>query len=232
MFSQKQIEEMISSGITPEYILEKLVGQDINVDGITSHGIANTGSFGNIGDAVVSGNMYIQEDTEDSGNLEVEGAVKAKTLEQTEPNWSADLELLPTNQVTSAGLTGEQVYAGLKIFNNILYIVCIFKITNATGAAVSLNTAFGGYQDITLPEEIAQKIVDLTGKTAAEANSARVLTQLNVCSNSLGGTRQCYLQVDNKNTANQISVSVRQYETNNLADGTSISLEARAFMIL
>lgn len=48
MYSKKQILELVKSN--PEAVIKALLGQDINVNGITSKGIANTGNIANTGD--------------------------------------------------------------------------------------------------------------------------------------------------------------------------------------
>ena len=73
MYSEKQIKKLVEE--SPAEIKKALKNEDLEVQGLTAHGIANTGNFGTIGNAVVSGNMYIQEDEDGSGNLEVEGEI-------------------------------------------------------------------------------------------------------------------------------------------------------------
>lgn len=55
MFSEKQIKKMVEE--SPAEVVKALKGQDINVEGITSKGIANTGALANIGDVAVSGKL-------------------------------------------------------------------------------------------------------------------------------------------------------------------------------
>ena len=59
---QAYIEKLVKEGIA-----KQLEGKDINVEGITSKGIANTGAFANIGDVVVSGDITAQG--EEKGRL-------------------------------------------------------------------------------------------------------------------------------------------------------------------
>lgn len=59
MYSEKQILELVKKN--PEAVVKALLGQDINVNGITSKGIANTGNVGITGDLAVSGSINGEE---------------------------------------------------------------------------------------------------------------------------------------------------------------------------
>ena len=71
MFSKKQLEELIAIVVenSPAEVVKALKGQDINVEGITSKGIANTGGFGNIGNVAISGELSVIGDTKVFENI-------------------------------------------------------------------------------------------------------------------------------------------------------------------
>ena len=55
MYSENQIAEIVKK--YPQAVVKALEGQDINVEGITSKGIANTGNIANIGDIATTGKI-------------------------------------------------------------------------------------------------------------------------------------------------------------------------------
>lgn len=97
--------------------------------------------------------------------------VVAKTLYQTESNWSLDIDFsslqsLPANCVVS------NVYSKITQWNRELHIVFNFIITNNGETQSSAFNSFNNY--ITLPEEIASKIIDFENKSAHESSFAPI----------------------------------------------------------
>ena len=114
--------------------------EDIQVNGITSKGIANTGNIANIGDIVAT------------------GAISGKTLSQSEPNKEFDIVI---NQDLQGCTESETSFKKCKVINNILYFIVETTLTNNTGANVSFNNlAFKCVVD----NEVASKIYRIDGK--------------------------------------------------------------------
>ena len=85
--------------------------------------------------------------------------IKAKTLEQTHPNWAYDVSSI--EPVAPTGFTATNIFSRLQIINQELEIIFSFSVTNTTEATSSpANIQLG---DITIPEEIAERIIDAKG---------------------------------------------------------------------
>ena len=96
--------------------------------------------------------------------------VKVKTIEQSEPNWQ--INNIFDNISIAEGLTYEKAYGRFEEINGVLYIVHVFKITNNTEASINFVLS----KNITLPEDIAKKIYDVTGKNVNEQSSNNILS--------------------------------------------------------
>lgn len=95
--------------------------------------------------------------------------VVAKTLKQTQANYSLDLSSFTPDNIPS-GITYTLVYGRIEEINGILYIVWLFSLENTTES--SITHANCGI-DITLDEEIAEKIIDISGVSVAENTSTK-----------------------------------------------------------
>lgn len=133
-----------------------ITGKDTTIDGLTSKGIANTGGFANIGDAVISGDLTVQG--------EGKGNVRANTLYQTTPTYDIDL-VLPTE----TNITFTPAYMKAVMLENKLNIVAIFSM-EYTGN-VTQNKLF---ISMDIPEELASKIYDAKGVALNQSGTARM----------------------------------------------------------
>lgn len=150
MYSEKQILELVKKN--PEAVVRALLGQDINVEGITSKGIANTGGLANIGDVTISGNLIVQG--------EGKGKITAKILEQTEAN---KIYLLSNPSLSGRTLT--EIYNKAIVINNMLYIFANFKVTNETESDISSSSVSF---DIEVDNEVGDKIYCLNGEKLSD----------------------------------------------------------------
>lgn len=94
------------------------------------------------------------------------GAVKALTLEQTNPNYSINFNMVGGSPATEA-LTITQIYNRFQVINNRLSIIFNFKIKNET--ASNITCATGGVHfdaTINLDSNIATKLIDINGISA------------------------------------------------------------------
>ena len=155
MFSENQIKEMIKEeAVQPEEVVGLLVGKDINVDGITSKGIANTGAIANIGNVAISGDLIVQG--------EGKGKVIAKTLEQTEANWS-----LPVSIPSITGFEGNGYYA-IKKINGEIHLIFAVAYKNTSGEAKNFTLSTYQVDVSSLPTADREKIIDMSGKNLTE----------------------------------------------------------------
>ena len=100
------------------------------------------------------------------------GAIIGKTIEQTEPNWELDLKDATISVAT--GATAEIVYGKIEVVNNILYIVGIVKIVNATESSIALANSTNITFSIT-DDKISGKIYDVNGIPMSENGTNRAL---------------------------------------------------------
>lgn len=123
------------------------VNGDFEADGITSKGIANTGALANIGDVAIS------------GDLDASGDLTAGTLKPLAPNWSIDLSDVVLS--VPSGFSATNIFSRLQVIGGELEIIFTFSITNeGEASATPANVQLGTFS---LPNEIAEKIIDVKG---------------------------------------------------------------------
>lgn len=128
------------------------------------------------------------------------GPVKATTLEATNPN----------NEIAFT-LTGEtdlvNVYNKIIVVNNILYVIANFKLQNNTASPI---TVYGlGTAAVTVPSEIASKIIDRDGDSAAVAKSDVLITVDDAFTFSSGNPlERNVMQLQNANFVNGVKVRI------------------------
>lgn len=128
MYSEKQIAELVKNN--PQAVVKALEGQDINVEGITSKGIANTGNIANTGDIATIGKITGGEIVENmSGYSYTTPVIK--------------------------NLTYDPLYVGAVKNGNKLTIV-IFGKVNRSGTVENNFFALGTFG---IPQEIYDKLV-------------------------------------------------------------------------
>ena len=134
--------------------------------------------------------------------------VVVKTLTQAQANWSVDfgdsMVGLPT------GITYAKIYNRFEVIGNILYLVLTYSLENTTASDVSTGNLS---IDVTLPEEIAEKLIDISGVSAKEATSTSGISAFLVNAGDksypLAINRACYqATISNTQTANVIRVNL------------------------
>ena len=104
---------------------------------------------------IIKGYLEAGEDID----LNISSDLVAKTLEQTEANWSYELTSLDLiNRLTGTDMT--ILYCRLEQIGNILYLVLNLKYENNTESAISGYSLLGS-NGIELPTEIANKVYDV-----------------------------------------------------------------------
>lgn len=164
----------------------------------------------------------------------------AKTLSQTQANFE-----LPFNFTPRSPLSIENIYNRFQVVGNILYLIVNVKITNNSGASVSI-PKFSSSGNICLVDiykfnsDIGGKIVDLDGKTINEAalqtfamiaeseayafSSSNALNAL-----ELNGYKMRFV---NRSYPQQCTIIIGNSNDTSLADGASIYLSSRLFISL
>lgn len=230
MYSKNELLLLIASA-WPQ-IVGALKGHDIEVDGITSKGIANTGSFGNIGDGVFSGNLYVQEDVGggEDGNLDVEGEITANTIKQASANSSVDFASITPSTLTE-NLQYIPKYCRLEEINGVLHLVWNFAIKNETENNIQINWL---RLNMTLPTEIADKIYDFNNKKVSEAISYAPITSFSVFTGSQAYPSSMATasvgQITNREETNSCQLSV--YIAQTVASNTEILCSGRVALTL
>lgn len=111
----------------------------------------------------------------------------AKTLEQSQANWSVDFNLVTRDNP----FTYTKIYHRLEVIGNILYVIVNGKLTNNTGSTASIvsNTDVlnSGDSGITVPNKYGTKIVDLEGKYLTEYSISYITFAALPCSKELSG---------------------------------------------
>ena len=165
MYSADELKKFLEENGSS--IVEALKNKDLSIAGLTSQGIANTGSFGNIGDGVFSGNLYVQEDVGEGedGNLEVEGYIKGK-LNTLEPYKTYDLTPSPT--VGSRTFTN--IYSKAIVSGGLLLLLANFRLANETEAIISAENIS---LILEVDDEIGDKIYCLNGEKLSDNYTSR-----------------------------------------------------------
>lgn len=146
MFSRNEIIELIRKN--PEAVLKALLGQDINVNGITSKGIANTGGLANIGDVAITGDLT------------------AKSLKQSEAN-----KVFEININSRAGVEFTKRYCKALLINNILYICASFTAKNISDSPITLSSLELQFD---VDEDTGSKIICVDGSNVNDTETSNV----------------------------------------------------------
>lgn len=167
MYSENELRTFIKKYIreSGDDVVASLVGKDLSIEGLTSKGIANTGSFANIGDVAISGDLIVQG--EDKGNI------VASTLKQINPNFELDLGSI-IEALSDENKTFTNIYSKLVVYNRIAYIIINYKIT-------AINSGTYGDSVISIPnipEEIGKKIFDMLGNDLTKSTQTATITIL------------------------------------------------------
>lgn len=96
-----------------------------------------------------------------NGNVTITGDFKAKTVEQTNANYSVAVDF-----ASSTALTFENIYNRFEVINNVLWLIINTKVTcNVTQTYYLINSRY-----VTLPASVASKIYDLAGVSCDNGN--------------------------------------------------------------
>lgn len=174
----------------------------------------------------------LNDDVSISGNLEVNGDIKAKTLKQSEPSYSVNLTI-----GSGSGITVEQIYSKLLIVNNMLYIIVNCKLTNTTEESKTMYQ-IGGTNQIAIDSDVADKIYDLLGQkvSSAIASDTIICATLGEAKDTAlpGSISTNSLSVNLVNVQNANQLRVQLYSSNGvvIAAGSSKYLTGRMFVSL
>lgn len=169
------------------------------------------------------------------------GDVIAPTFKQSQFNYE-----LSFNLTTPYSLEVENVYNRFAEINNVLYCIVNIKITNNTGATVTLGDGYGlvANTSLSLSPSIASKIYDIEGKTAADSSATmNCLISSEACQimrqkvlNDSTAFIPARFSLVNRNVANTLAVQVAVNSGSGnritLADGESIYVTSRMALTL
>lgn len=103
--------------------------------------------------------------------------LKAKTLEQSQANWTMDLELV--NDFGS-GTVLTNIYNRFEIINGMLYLIVNFSVNNPTENNVNSYSS-AHINSLSIPHEIAEKLVDIKGVKASEVGANDTTIAIHEC---------------------------------------------------
>lgn len=161
--------------------------------------------------------------------------LKVKTIEQAEANWSLDVTSFPT----TTNCTSEPIFCRIQQINQELHIVMLGKINNPTESDINIYST--QVIEVTLPEEIANKIYDVLGNKVSDtlASTARVSTNFasaygnsEVRSDMSKFMSDVVMQVINAEGANKLLIMFSRPSTINLKAGKDTYLESRVSLDL
>ena len=162
----------------------------------------------------------------------VNADVKVKTIEQSEPNWSISFEPEMSTSAVAKGLTITNIYNRLQVINNILYIVMVNKVLNETGSAISYGSPDGVSGEITLPEEIADKIYDINGKKLSETGTGSVDISSNPNGIQTGVGYAPQRMSLTHNGVNKLKITLEPSPSLSITASNSVSTFGRTFLTL
>lgn len=178
--------------------------------------------------------MYSEKQLENivDEHLEVSD-VKVKTLEQSEPNWSLDIETF----VNITGGTATPIFCRIQQINQELHFIFLGKIENTSGSTIQ------AYQttdlDIELPQEIAEKIYDYQGYKASETPTNDYLISYTLaCGSKRDSLNMSYFQtnlilsISNSILANHIKIKFARTTNISIDNNETLWLEGRVYLDL
>ena len=152
------------------------------------------------GNVAINGNLVI---TNGNVSIDSDGNVEAKTLEPRNANYNTDLGVY----ITSCEVT--DYYSKIIISNNVMYLIFNFKFKNTTSDPIRLYNLGTIY--VNVPSKYAEKVYDLNGHTAHDADGNTCLITLFkgfICDDIAGTNQQELLfRLANAPSANQIIVN-------------------------
>ena len=109
------------------------------------------------------------------GNLGIDGdfiatqGVRAKTLEQTEPNLT--ITATPTIPTGLEVPSDTEPFIAIKLVNGVLWFIAVIELHNPTESAIT--GALTLFPTVAIPEDLAKKIYRLDGTSVDQAYTAR-----------------------------------------------------------
>lgn len=186
---------------------------------------------------------YVDTELAKKANLagaDFTGAVTAPTLKQSQYNYSRSFDL-----TTVGSLTITNVYNRFAEINNLLHLIVNIKITNNSGSSVTLGSGYGFIATVvlSLDHNIAGKIIDMDGNSAADAGTNSTLIASEPCqvlkSKTLGDNTPFYtgrLSLVNRSAVDSVSVQIalngNTADRITIADGETIYVTARMSLTL
>lgn len=168
------------------------------------------------------------------------GAVTAPTFKQSQFNFSRVFNLSADQDLTISN-----IYNRFAEINNVLHLIVNISLTNNTGESKILGSGYGfiGFASLTLDQEIASKIIDIDGISAAAVGSNGTLISSEPCqimkNKILDSTSEFYtgrLSILNRDVQNVIAVQVALNggagNRITIADGETIYVTARMALTL
>lgn len=179
------------------------------------------------------GDVELAGDLSVGGDLSVTGDASVKTISQSQPNYISDN--FSFNPIT--GIEFEDLYNRFEVINGILYLVVNVKVTNTTENAISIATID---RQIELPPEIAEKIIDMEGKTVKEnATTDYCLITGDTCLSAVNSPVYSAVKYDswnifvaNRVSANKLQVFIYRATPYSLTAGSYIYLTGRIALTL
>ena len=145
----------------------------------------------------------------------------AKTLKQTEANWSVDLDLQPYD---ASKTSISKAYGKICVVNGIMYIVISCTNTNITESSQSVQSY--APMEITIPESIGSKIFDEDGNDLTTAGTNKIISSAYVRQGAATSFAWIYHQ-----GANKLKIS-NAYNGATVNAGASLQSELRTFLVL
>ena len=160
------------------------------------------------------------------------GAVKAQTLEQTNPNWSLAVEPVLPAAAIAKGFTITNIYNRLLVINNVLFLVMINKINNPTASAIALDNTDSIQFEAIFPESIGEKIYDISGKKVSESGSDNIDLNYSAGAIQTGVGYSNFRLITTHAGQNQIRFVAERVGAMTVNAGNSVNVFVRNFLLL
>lgn len=182
----KQVED-----IAKEVSVEGIKDKDIQVNGITSKGIANTGGLANIGDVAISGNLDVQG--QDKGNITA-NIISGSEIVERMSGYSFNLA-----DLSAYGVTLTNIYTSAVKNGNKLTLVAYIKVNNASATTRLSIFSFS------VPSAVGAKLYAQTiGGLSNVVAFSKTIAFKGVTSSDVIDARYAIIKYDNANFAIQL----------------------------
>ena len=237
MYSEKQVEELARKEIqNKELNMHDNIGFDVNKGLVSGDNSIIVNSDND--DIVLDGATTITGDVTLEQDLDVAGDIACDTIKQSNPNNSVSFNFV----ATSSNLEITNVYNVCEEINSVLHIIVNIKVKNISENNVIFGYDYGQspYISFLLPEDVASKIIDITGTSAHDVgvNSALICSIPALCIYSTidTGTTETSnafrLTLTNRSTINGVGAYLYSSERITLEPNEEIILMARMSLTL